>query len=177
MAAINYTATLNEIEGWTIIHLPKAESQKLPSRGLAMAKGRVGGVAMRIVIEPDGKGSHWFMLPDTVAESLAVKAGDTLEVQLDSAEDWDEPEVPTDMKAALEAAPAAHEAWADITSLARWDWVRWIRATKVARTREKRINTAIDMLSSGKRRPCCFDRSQCTVPDVSRSGVLLTALD
>lgn len=177
MTAICCEATLNKIGDWTIVHLPKAESQKLPSRGLAMTEGSVGGAALRVAVEPDGKGSHWFALPDALMRDLGVKAGDVVEVRLDSADDLDEPELPADIQAALEAAPAAYEAWQDITPLARWDWVRWIRATKVAKTREKRINTGIDMLSHGKRRPCCFDRSQCTEPEVSKSGVLLSALD
>ena len=39
------------------------------------------------------------------------------------------------------------------------DWIHWITSGKKAETRERRIVNACDMLASGKRRACCFDRS------------------
>lgn len=176
MAAIRFEAELEEIEGWTLVRLPKDASAQLPSRGLVMVEGGLNGHAIRIALEPDGKGSHWLALPDDLQKNIKAGAGDTVAVELNSIDEWVEPELPDDIRTAFEAEPDVMAAWADITPLARWDWLRWMRATKVAATREKRINTAIDMLSHGKRRPCCFDRSQCTVPEVSKSGKLLSPL-
>ncbi len=71
-----------------------------------------------------------------------------------------EPKVPPDVRKAFAAAPdKAKAVWADITPLARRDWIQWITSGKKAETRTKRIATACDMLAKGKRRPCCFDRS------------------
>lgn len=176
MAAISFEAELEEIEGWTLVRLPKDASAELPSRGLVMVEGELNGHAIRTALEPDGKGSHWLALADALQKCIKAVAGDTVVVELNSVEEWVEPELPDDIRAAFEAEPDVMAAWVDITPLARWDWLRWMRATKVAATREKRINTAIDMLSHGKRRPCCFDRSQCTVPEVSKSGKLLSPL-
>ncbi|KWV11856.1 YdeI/OmpD-associated family protein [Xanthomonas translucens pv. undulosa] len=44
-------------------------------------------------------------------------------------------------------------------ALARRDWIFWIVSGKKADTRVKRIASACDMLASGKRCACCFDRS------------------
>jgi uncharacterized protein YdeI (YjbR/CyaY-like superfamily) len=83
--------------------------------------------------------------------------------------------MPTDLKAALEAAPqAVRESWTDITPMARWEWVRWVNATANPATRERRVEVSISKLDSGKRRPCCFDLSACTDPSVSKSGKLVS---
>jgi len=61
----------------------------------------------------------------------------------------------------------------DITPVARWDWIRWIGSTRNRDTRAIRIEKTLSKLRSGKRAACCFDRSQCTDPSMSRNGVLL----
>lgn len=49
--------------------------------------------------------------------------------------------------------------WNDTTTLARVDWVHWIVSAKQAKTRAQRIESACEMLASGKKRVCCFDPS------------------
>jgi uncharacterized protein YdeI (YjbR/CyaY-like superfamily) len=74
-------------------------------------------------------------------------------------EEEPEPQVPADLRQALSAAPKAMDVWADITPVARRDWIHWIASAKQSQTRARRIANACDMLASGKRRVCCFDRS------------------
>jgi uncharacterized protein YdeI (YjbR/CyaY-like superfamily) len=47
-------------------------------------------------------------------------------------------------------------AWQDITPLARNEFICWITDAKKPETRAKRIRVAIDKLSRGERRPCCW---------------------
>lgn len=75
---------------------------------------------------------------------------------------------------ALEASNL-HSRWAEITTKARWDWIRWIRSTANPKTRQHRIEVTCSKLASDKNRPCCFDRSRCTVLEVSKNGVLAHA--
>jgi hypothetical protein len=86
---------------------------------------------------------------------------------------WPEPKMPADLARALAADPQVRRTWLDITPLARWDWIRWIGATRNRDTRAIRIEKTLSKLRSGKRAACCFDRSQCTDPSMSRNGVLL----
>ena len=65
-------------------------------------------------------------------------------------------DLPDDFKTALLAAPAALNAWHDITPLARTEWIAWIEDAKKADTRDKRMRQGIANLSEGKRRPCCW---------------------
>jgi hypothetical protein len=95
-------------------------------------------------------------------EEAGAEAGDvvTLEIAPVAPGQEPEPKVPADLQKALAAAlPKAREVWSDITPVARRDWIHWIVSPKQAETRARRIKTACDMLTKGKRRPCCFDRS------------------
>ena len=66
------------------------------------------------------------------------------------------PEAPADLRKALAAIPKAKVAWEDITPIARRDWIVSIMTAKQKETRKRRIEKAINMLSVGKRRLCCF---------------------
>lgn len=92
------------------------------------------------------------------------------------AAEWPEPEVPDDLAAALSEAPERiREVWDDITPMARWEWVRWVGATRSTQTRRRRVEVSISKIDGGKRRPCCFDLSSCTDPELARSGKLRDA--
>lgn len=173
MSAIRVEAQLSQIGEHTLVHLPREASAGLPSRGVTMVEGTLNGAPIKTVLEPDGKKSHWLNVDKGMLKAAGAQVGDRVTLEVESCKDWIEPEVPADLKAALEATPDAYATWLDTTPMARWDWVRWMRATKSAATRAKRIANACDMLSGGKRRVCCFDRAQCTEPAVSKSGVLL----
>ena len=89
------------------------------------------------------------------------------------APEWPEPDVPDDLAAALAEAPAKiRDVWADITPMARWEWVRWVQATRNPQTRQRRVEVSISKMDGGKRRPCCFDLASCTDPNRARSGKL-----
>ena len=64
--------------------------------------------------------------------------------------------LPPDLRAGLTAEAGALEAWQDISSIARNEWICWIESAKKSETRSRRIERAIEDLSRGKRRPCCW---------------------
>jgi hypothetical protein len=138
-----------------------------------MVEGTINGFRFQAALEPDGKGSHWFKIDETTREAAGAKAGETVTLAIEPARDLPEPRVPADLKSALTADAQAHTLWMDITPMARWDWIRWIGSTKQPETRRRRIEVACSKLEAGQRRPCCFNRSLCTDPSVSRNGVLL----
>lgn len=170
---IKFNAKLSRIGSWIILKLPKGASAKLPSRGMVMVEGRINGFRFRTVLEPDGEGGHWFRVDRAMNHAIKAGSGDMVSLEIEPAKDWMEPEVPKDLKEALDGSPQAHRLWAEITPNAHWDWIRWIRATKQAETRKRRIRIACSKLKAGMRRPCCFNRNLCTEPNVSNNGVLL----
>jgi bacteriocin resistance YdeI/OmpD-like protein/uncharacterized protein DUF1905 len=175
MPQIRFEAPLTAIGSRTIVRVPKAASTKLPSRGMSMVEGTFNGRPFQVPLEPDGMGSHWFSVSDRMLKAAGAKVGDPVSVTLEPSAQWPEPKLPADLRKAFVSDPAARRLWMDITPLARWDWIRWIGATRNPDTRAIRIEKTLSKLKSGKRAACCFNRSQCTDPSMSRNGVLLAA--
>ena len=164
MSTVAFTAMLLRPGGkdkgadWTFLNLPESASKELPSRGMVSVEGTFNGSPFQATLEPDGKGGHWLKVaPDLQGNSAP---GETVEITCSPVTEEPEPLVPSDLKAALDSAPAkAIETWNSITKAARRDYVFWIVSGKKAETRIKRIEVAVSKLSAGSRRPCCFDRS------------------
>ncbi len=179
MSIIQFQTKLFKIKSWTILRLPEDASAMLPSRGMIMVSGTINNVSFKTLLEPDGKygpglkPSHWFRLDEKLLHDAQATAGDTVEMTLEPTKEWIEPEVPVDLKKALETSSKAEALWKDITPLARWDWIRWIRAVKTPETRKKHIEVMLDKLNKGMRRPCCFNRNLCSEPYISKNWTLL----
>ncbi len=170
---ISFTAALSTIDDATLVRLPQDASGQLPSRGQVAVHASVNGHAFETVVEPDGRRGHWIRVDDSLQEIVRVGPGDTVELSLEPVAEWPEPEVPDDLGVALAAAPVhIRDVWQDITPMARWEWVRWVQATRNPQTRQRRVEVSISKLDNGKRRPCCFDLASCTDPELARSGRL-----
>jgi hypothetical protein len=174
MPSIKFEAKLFNIGSWTILKLPKSASAKLPSRGQTMVEGTINGFEFKTPLEPDGNGSHWFRVSNAICKAAGVSAGDKVSLAITPIKDWPEPDVPEDLKNAIKADSQAHDLWQHITPMARWEWIRWMRATNRLETRNRRIEVAISKLKAGERRPCCWNRNLCTEPSVSKNGMLLS---
>lgn len=173
MPTIRFQAKLAAIGSQTILRLPLAASRKLPSRGMSVVEGTFNGHAFQASLEPDGVKSHWFRISTEMLKVARAQVGDSVFIALKPMARWPEPKVPPDLAEELESDPRARRLWNDITPVARWDWIRWIGSTRNHDTRAIRIEKTLSKLRSGKRAACCFNRTQCTDPSMSRNGVLL----
>lgn len=144
---------------WTFLILPKDASAKLPTRSMTTVEGLINGHPFQATLEPDGQKSHWLKVQKKMREAAGAQAGDIVQLEILSAGQEPEPRMPADLRKALAAAPEARAVWSDITPIARRDWIHWITSAKQSQTRARRIRNACEMLASGKRRACCFDRS------------------
>lgn len=171
---IRIDATLYTIDESTILRLPREASLKLPSRGQVAVHGTIDGHGFQTVVEPDGNRGHWMKVDKELQEAAGIGPGDTVTLEIESTKDWPEPAVPRDLEAALAAGPQKiQQVWRDITPMARWEWVRWVNATNNKATRKRRVEVSISKMKNGKRRPCCFDLSACTDPQLARNGRLV----
>lgn len=171
--SIEFEAPVQAAGDRTILRLPDAASKKLPSRGQVAVHATIDGHTFDTVIEPDGEFGHWMNVDESLQGAVGIGPGDTVTVTLEQREEWPEPSVPEDLHEALSGAPPAiQELWRAITPMARWEWVRWVNASKNPATRQRRVEVSISKMSSGKRRPCCFNLASCTDPQLSRSGKL-----
>ena len=177
-ATIRFDATLSTIQESTVLRLPETASKDLPSRGQVAVRGTINGVEFQTVLEPDGDFGHWMRVDDTLQHAAGISAGDTATLYIEMTKAWPEPRVPQDLAAALAAAPQTiQNLWHEITPMARWEWVRWVNSTKNPDTRRRRVDVSISKMKSGKRRPCCFNLSACTDPDLSKNGRLTEPAD
>jgi hypothetical protein len=170
---IRFKAKLVKIGNWTILRLPESKSAKLPSRGQTMVEGTINGSHFKTPLEPDGRFSHWFRVDAGLLKVANAAVSDIVTVVINPIKEWPEPDVPADLGNALVANPEAHDLWQHITPMARWEWIRWIRATNKNETRKRRIEVACSKLMAGERRPCCWNRNLCSEPHVSKNGMLL----
>ena len=65
-------------------------------------------------------------------------------------------DLPRDLEDALKRDSKALATWADITPLARNEYICWIESAKKPETRRKRVDWGTTSLNEGKRRPCCW---------------------
>ena len=171
---IRFDAALHTIGKLTVLRLPEKASRKLPSRGQVAVQGTINGYGFQTVLEPDGYFGHWMRIDGKLKKAAALGAGDTATLEIESLNDWPEPDVPHDLKIALAAAPQKiQDLWKGVTPMARWEWVRWVNATPNPDTRKRRVEVSISKMKSGKRRPCCFNLAACTDPNLSKNGRLV----
>lgn len=148
-----------EDDSWAFLVLPKTVSDTLPRRGRATVQGAINGHPFQATLDPDGQLSHWLKVDARLREAAKADFGDVVSLEIAPVDEEPAPEVPADLHKALDACPEAAALWADITTVARLDWIHWIESAKRAQTRQRRVDNACDMLASGKRRVCCFDQS------------------
>lgn len=147
-------------EAWLFLLVPPEASRRLSSRGLISVAGTLAGCPFQATLEPDGQGGHWLRVDAELIAAAGVARGQKVLVEFAPLEVEPEPRLPEELQQALLAAPEkVQEDWADITPVARRDWIHWITSAKKPETRAKRLHSTCDLLLKGKRRPCCFDRS------------------
>lgn len=174
MPTIRFDATLNTIDGCSILRLPEKATRKLPSRGQVAVQGTINGHGFQTVLEPDGYFGHWMRIDGELQQIAGLSAGDTATLTVEPLKEWPEPNVPKDLDRALATAPQKiQDLWTDITPMARWEWVRWVNATPNPDTRKRRVEVSISKMKNGKRRPCCFNLAACTDPNLSKNGRLI----
>lgn len=171
--AIRFTTRPFMIAQFTVLLLPEEASAGLPSRGQVMVVGTINGIEFQAPLEPDGRGSHWLQVGKALQRVAGVKAGESAALSITPTKAWPEPVVPADVRVVLADSPQTRPLWQAVTPMARWEWLRWIGSTAQAETRRRRIEVARSKLLAGERRPCCFNRNVCCIPEVSKNGVLL----
>lgn len=169
---IQFEAVSTQIGQHLLVRLPQQASKALPSRVMVMAEGTLNSTPFTAPLEPDGQGGHWLDISDFLAREGKVSVGQPVFITLSPTNDWPQPEMPQDIMDAIEHENLLPQ-WRSLTTKARWAWLRWIRATANPATRNKRIAVAVDKLRRGDRRPCCFNAGMCTVPEVSKGGILI----
>ena len=171
MKEIFFTTPIMTSE-YPIICIPKEVSQHFTSRGLVIGKVTTSSNSIVLPFEPDGYGSHWFDCSKLLLNNTNKTDVKPIEVEIDTAVPWFAPEVPEDFLDEIKRSDLLIT-WETITVKAKWEWIRWVRSTQQAKTRATRISAACDKLAKGMKRPCCFDQTRCSIPELSTNGKLI----
>jgi Bacteriocin-protection, YdeI or OmpD-Associated len=172
-STIRFDARIRKIE-----QLNRREAPPGGKRQAAVSRSSRGDGTNQRHPLPDGRGTGWqtgslAQGRQTLQPAPGSGQGGDVAVELEPTKDWSGARHTTDFQSALASAPELSELWQDITPMARWEWVRWINATKNPEARRRRVEVGISKLRSGKRRPCCFNLAACTDPDLSKNGKLV----
>jgi hypothetical protein len=174
MRSVRFESLVYAIDRSIVLRLPEAASKSLPSRSQVAVGGTINGHAFETVLEPDGSSGHWMRIDAALQRRVGIAPGDVATLDFETIKKWPEPLVPDVLQRALIDAPQnIRDLWRDITPTARWEWARWVNATRNPATRQRRVEVTLSKMNSGKRRPCCFNLSACTDPDLSRNGRLV----
>src|SRR5437763_1131371 len=116
MATIRCDAQLLKIGSWTLLRLPKSASAQLPSRAMTMVEGTINDSLLKLCCpSPDGNGSHWLRVDETMHEGAGAAAdagaGGTAILEIESAKEWTEPQLPEDLRGAFETDPQVRALW------------------------------------------------------------------
>jgi bacteriocin resistance YdeI/OmpD-like protein/uncharacterized protein DUF1905 len=98
------------------------------------------------------RGENLLGLSRAVREAASVKAGDTVEVQIELDTSPREVEVPEALTSALAADPEASAAFEALAFTHRKEYARWIAEAKRDDTRGRRVVQALEMLRKGETR-------------------------
>lgn len=172
MTAIKFTASPYILRNRLIMRLPEPVSKQLSSRSQVAVNLSINQQDFLVVLEPDGEFGHWLNITSKMQQA-GVKPNEPIEIEMTQTKIWPEVVVPADLAKALATSPAKVQTkWADITAMARWEWVRWIGATNNPDTRSRRIEVSISKLNGKHRRPCCFNLAACTDMELSHNSRL-----
>lgn len=148
MQTLPFQATLDE----AFLPLPDEVREALSLTGTTMVEGVMNHFPFRAPLDPEGR----LAISEALRKAARADVGDEVSVEITRVGEEPETRVPADLQEALDASPAAGEAWARTTPMARRDWVLSILVVKKAETRQGRLAKTCDMLASGKGRVCCF---------------------
>ena len=138
------------------LSLPKSASVKLQLKGNLIIEGVINSIPFKGALKIKRGGDYQLKVGKAMFKAISADIGDIVPVEITRVGDEKETRVPTDLSRSLASIPKAKSSWADITPLARRDWIFSISSAKQPETRKRRIEKACDMLRSGKRRLCCF---------------------
>ncbi len=138
---------------WARLQIPFNVEDTYGTKGRVPVKAVFGRKEFRTSIFPNGDGTHYLMVNKDMQEAAGTGVNETVSITLWRDSVPDEPVVPRDLAAAIAKNKAASRTFADISSVARREFVQWIESAKLEQTRAGRVASAVKLLAAGQRRP------------------------
>lgn len=149
MAARHFTVELERVQKTATMFRVPFDLKEAFGRARPPVKVTIRGYTWRTTPGVyDGVGH--VVVNRTVKEATGVDAPDRVRVTMELDAEPRAVEVPTDLRAALEADPAVEEAFALLSYSHRREYVDWIEEAKRAQTRARRVAGTVERLRDGR---------------------------
>ncbi len=148
MAKVEFKVKLEGINGGAMISLPRRESVKFGVRGRVPVRGTLNGYPFRSSIFPTGDGGHYMAVNRAIREGAGVKAGDRVQIIMETDTEPRTVELPPDLEKALAKSKAARTRFDQLSYTHRKEYVQWLEAAKRPETRQRRLLQTIERLTA-----------------------------
>ncbi|MDF2662719.1 MAG: hypothetical protein K0Q94_5510 [Paenibacillus sp.] len=136
---------------WTYVQIPFGVHEAYGVRGQLKVKGTVNEAPIRGSLMPNGDGTHYLVINQSVRNEAGVTTGDIVRVSIEPDTEERTLDVPEYFQAALDRNEEAAVFFGKLSYSHRKEYIQWILSAKKAETRAKRIGQAIEMLVQGKK--------------------------
>lgn len=128
------------------VDVPAKISQAFGGGGFIPVQGWIEGIPITSTLVPRGNGRHRLFVHSRIWNRLKIGKGDFVEVLLTRGEPPKEPPIPEDLASALKMTKGAAEAFRQVTSALRREFINWIENAKQPETRAHRIEKGLPVL-------------------------------
>jgi Bacteriocin-protection, YdeI or OmpD-Associated/Domain of unknown function (DUF1905) len=118
----------------------------------APVRGTLDGTQFRSTVAVYG-GRYYLPVNRALRERAGVSVGQTVTVELERDDAPRTVEVPAELAAALDAAPAARAAFDRLSHSHQREYVNWVIEAKREATRERRLARTVELLQEGAASP------------------------
>ncbi len=149
--SLAFDTTLAGSGGTTGIVVPQDAVDELAAGNRPAVHVDLDGYAYRSTVAVMG-GQHMIAVSGAVRAATGLAAGDPVRVTLTLAQTPREVDVPDDLAAALAADPAAGAFFATLSNSLQRFHVDAVTGAKTPQTRQRRIDRALELFRSGRKR-------------------------
>ena len=133
----------------TGIQVPDAIVEQLGAGKRPPVRVTIGSYTYRTTVAPMG-GQFWIPVSAEIRAGAGINAGDELDVEIEVDTEQREVVVPADLLAALDADPAAKQAFEKLSYSNKRLHVLSVEDAKTPETRQRRVDKVITTLHGGK---------------------------
>ncbi len=149
--SVTFESTLSAFGNNTGIEVPPELIEQLGAGKRPAVLVDVNGHQYRNTVGVMG-GKHLVSVSAAVRKETGLAGGDPIRVTLTLADEPRAVEVPDDLRAALDAAPAASSFFAGLSNSLQRYHIDQVNSAKTAETRQRRIVKAVELFLAGKQR-------------------------
>jgi len=153
MARYKFEALLERPQGvgtWTYLAVPPDQERVLGTSSRGPVRGTIDGVGFRSSLLPNGAGGHFMVVKKESRDVISKSAGDRVRVSMERDAAPAEIMIPEVVLRALGENKKVNAFFKSLSNSHKKAYIQWIESAKKDKTREKRAEKMIEMLSTSQ---------------------------